>query len=420
MENHESFEKYRTLVGDLGQTLPKLRKAEKLQIRTFLMTDKARDLDAVWKMRLSLAAGLKWSLRGIDLEKIKNPLATADLVRFIEKLCDHGELIDGNNALQWLGRGMNQVSAGPALSALLRLSRVKAGKKTTSAFSVARLDTQTAAQVLHVALRAVTAIFSSGLIEPSRKRVRGNRSNETLQIISAVVRQCETAQVSGTALEIVSLLRKGLSSSEAEKLLGGEQSTFSGVVALPAKLITGILSKGCLEDAEFLASRVNLIEEAELRFNQAIENALKDPNIRLSSLARQWGETRLGYEKPPSLAESRIDPESDLSLERMGTLLLAAWDAKSEGEKAQHLFALFSGICKTAFRMNLAGEVGSSVIFDPALHEPGGNPILAGGRVRLLRPWVEWQQGAVRRVIVRALVAPLADVHAQDAKDSDR
>lgn len=419
MENHESFDKWRNLIGNVGEPLPKLQKAEKQQVRSFLRADKARDLEDSWKLRLSLAAGLTWSLRGIDLEKVKNALTTADLIRFIDKLCDQDEFIDGKTALYWLGQGLTPVNAGPALSALLRLSRGKAGRKARGSHSVARLDAQTAAQVLHVALRARTTISRPDFIEPRRKRKRV-RANETLEIISAVVRQCETAQVSGTALEIVSLLRKGLSSSEADKLFGSEESTFSRVVALPAKLIREILSKGCLEDADFLSSRVKLIEQAEFQFNQAIENALKDPNMRLPSLARQWGETTLGYEKPPSLSESRIDPESDLSLERMGTLLLAAWDAKNEGEKAQHLFALFSGICKTAFRMNLAGEVGSSLTFDAALHEPGGNPILAGERVRLLRPWVEWQQGAVRRVIVRALVAPLTNLHAKDVKDSDR
>lgn len=408
MENREPFDKWRSLIGNLGEPLRKLRKAEKQQLRGFLRTDNARDLEDTWKLRLSLAAGLKWSLRGIDLEKVKNALTTSDLIRFIDKLCDQDEVINGKAALQWLGQGLNPVSAGPALSALLRLCRGKAGKKTRSARSVVRLDAQTATQVLHATLRAATIIFRSDLIEPQskRQRVRGNRLKETLEIISAVVRQCETAQVSGTTLEIVSLLRKGVPTGEAEKLFENEESGFARAVALPAKLIREILSKGCLEDADFLLSRVKLIEQAEFQFNQAIEDALKDTNTRMPPLARQWAETTLGYKKPPSLSESRIDPESDVSLERMATLLLAAWDAKNEGEKAQHLFALFSGICKTAFRMNLAGEVGSTLMFDPALHESGGNSIVPGEKVRLLRPWVEWQEGSVRRVLVRGLVAP--------------
>lgn len=422
MENHESFDKWRSLIGNLGEALPKLRKTEKQQLRSFLRTDKARDLDDNWKLRLSLAAGLRWSLRGIDLEKVKNTLTTADLIRFIDKLYDQDELLDGKIVLQWLGPGLNRVSAGPALSALLRLCRGKTGRKTQRARCVIRLDAQTASQVLLVTLRAATTIFRSDLIEPQRKRqrVRRNGLRETVEIVSAVVRQCETAQVAGTALEIAFLLRKSLPSSETADLFETEGSSFSRVVTLPAELIRKILSEGCLEDADFLSSRVKLIEEAESQFTAAIEEALGDTKTRVHPLARQWAEAALGYKKPPSLSESRIDSESDVSLERMATLLLAAWDAKEDGARAQQLFTLFAGICKTAFRMNLAGEVGSSIVFDAVFHESGEKSIVPGERVQLLRPWVEWQEGGVRRVIVRGLVTPLGDRAAKDTGEFGR
>jgi len=268
MENQESFDKWRGLVGNLGEPLPKLRKDEKRQLRGFLRTDRALDVEDGWKLRLFLAAGLKWSLRGRDLEKVKNALNALDLIRFADKLYDQDELIDGNIALQWLGQGLNQVSAGPALSALLRLCRGKTRKKTRSADSAVRLDAQTAEQVLHTTLRAATIIFRSDHAEPHRKRqrVRGNRLRETFEIVSVVVRQCETAQAASTALEIVSLLRKRLPSSEAEMLFETEESNFSRVVTLPAKLIPKILSAGCLGDADLLSSRVKLIEQAESQF----------------------------------------------------------------------------------------------------------------------------------------------------------
>jgi hypothetical protein len=422
MENHETFDKWRNRIGNLGEPLPKLQKAEKQQMRSFLRTDKARGLEDSWKLRLSLAAGLTWSLRGIDLGRVKNALTTADLIRFIDKLCEQDEFIDGKAGLDWLGQGLNPVNAGPALAALLRLSRGKTARKARSARSVARLSTQTAIQVLRVTLRAATTIFRSDPIEPRRKRnpVRRNRLKQTLEIVSVVVNQYETAQVSGTALEIMSLLGKSLSSSEQEKSFETEEAAFSRVVALPAKLIREILSRGCLEDADFLSSRVKLIEQAELQFIRAIEDALKDTETRLSPMARQWAEATLGYKPPPSLSESRIDSESDVSLERMATLLLAAWDAKDDGAKAQQLFVLFAGICKTAFRMNLSGEVGSSLVFEAVFHESGEKSILRGERVRLLRPWVEWQEGGVRRVIVRGLVAPLGDRTGKDPGEFGR
>ncbi len=93
-----------------------------------------------------------------------------------------------------------------------------------------------------------------------------------------------------------------------------------------------------------------------------------------------------------------------MNLERLSTLLLGSWDAREEGDKSEHLFKVFSGICRTAFGLVLAGEPGASVEFDPALHESSGEQVLVGDRVTLQRPWVEWVKGPAVRVIVRALV----------------
>src|SRR5258707_10899222 len=99
-----------------------------------------------------------------------------------------------------------------------------------------------------------------------------------------------------------------------------------------------------------------------------------------------------------------IDTDADVNLERMATLLLSAWDAKEEGEKSQHLYKTFSGICRTAFNLVLEGEPGQSASFDPSLHEASGKQVLTGETVTLIRPWVQWVKGSSVRVIVRALV----------------
>ena len=56
-------------------------------------------------------------------------------------------------------------------------------------------------------------------------------------------------------------------------------------------------------------------------------------------------------------------------------------------------------------RGQLAGDPGDVAEFDPAVHEASGGNIMGGVRVRLLRPWVQWGEPPVTRVIVRALVS---------------
>ncbi|MGH7870214.1 MAG: hypothetical protein ACREP9_21875, partial [Candidatus Dormibacteraceae bacterium] len=55
--------------------------------------------------------------------------------------------------------------------------------------------------------------------------------------------------------------------------------------------------------------------------------------------------------------------------------------------------------------LTLAGEPGQTTTFGAARHLPAEGSIMLGNAVRVLPPGVQWTEGLVVRIIVRALVA---------------
>jgi hypothetical protein len=151
-----------------------------------------------------------------------------------------------------------------------------------------------------------------------------------------------------------------------------------------------------------------LIKETEEGLRAAVAETLKSKGVQLPIAAREWAETFLGYEHASETAGTAVETGSDVNLERMGTLLLASWEARDDGPNSTYLFELFSGICKAAFRLSLEGNAGSVAFFDPSIHEASRTSVSAGKKVRLMRPWVQWGDAEVVRIIIRALVSPLA------------
>ncbi len=412
MTNELSIEGLQETVGALGEPLRKLTKSDRQRLKKFLKTKEAQALEDEWRLRLSIASGMRCPLRGVDPSKINRALVLGDLVRSLDRLCDRAEEIDAIAPLRSLQKSLSAQNARSVMSGLLRLARGGKPSKRSGMGqprTVARLEPETGALVLRLTLRAVSLLLNRSPEELTKKERKGRQADvkKAVELTSLVVSQCDSAQVSGMAVEVAALLIRRLGVAEVERLVGIENTRLSSLLERPAQLIPKILSNGCLRDADFLASRVGLAEQAQTRFEEAVKNAIGETKAQIPLASREWAEGLLGYGKAPDVGASRIDSESDVTLERMATLLLAAWEARAEGQKALHMFELFKGICKTGFRLSLIGEPGEVSAFDPTLHEAVATEILSGEKVGVLRPWVRWGEGAVWRVIVRALVARL-------------
>ncbi|MGB9237028.1 MAG: hypothetical protein WCC04_21680 [Terriglobales bacterium] len=415
MQTLESLEDVQRLVGELGQTIPRLSLAERRHVRAVLKASDLERLDAGWIIRLSLAAGLPLSHRRLDPVQICQALPARDIGRFLDRLSSQELAIDAEVPLEAITRTLNRADAPQTFHSLLRLahSGVHPGFKG-SLTTRTRFRPQTALALLKTATR-IAAFVVPDTTALSKQQFLRRRTTIKLFVDLAYLtaQKCETPDVSAAILELMIGLSRRVGWIEFERAIETNAERWSYLYLLPAELVPALLSRKRIAEIETLASRAALFEGSREAFEKALWNALtqKPPTIPMAS--REWVEGFLGLRKPPKLPDlhsKSIDTASDVNLERMATLLLAAWEARDEGAGARHLFQLFSGICKTAFRLSLAGDPGDTAEFDPAVHEASGGNVMTGGRVRLLRPWVQWGEPPVTRVIVRALVSPVEQV----------
>lgn len=418
MQTLESLKDLQRLVGELGQPLPTLSFSERRQARAVLGASDLESLGEAWVIRLSLAAGLSLSDRRFDAAQVVLALPAADIMRFLDRLSSQERTINAEVPLEAIGLTLRRENAVRALHSLLRLAHGPDPKSSVT--TRAQFRPKTGLAFLRTASRIAPFIIPNTTDGLSKNQFARRRLSIKLILDLAyfTATKCETSDVCAAALELMVSLSRRVGWVDFERAVEMSAAHWSYLSHLPAKLAPALLSRNRIAEVETLASRAALFEGSREAFDKALRQTLTETTLNISVASREWVEGFLGLKKPPKAPEiqnKNIDSASGLNLDRMATLLLAAWEAREEGGASRHMFQLFSGICKTAFRLSLAGSPGDTSQFDPAIHEALGDTILSGGTVRLLRPWVQWGDPPVTRVIVRALVSPAEPGRSQRA-----
>jgi len=400
------------IIGPLGEPIPKIKKAQRQHLRTVLKGDEIMQLDSpAWALRVCVALGMAppWPVN--DPIVLLKALTVRDVARHIRKFCSLAESVEAKAALEAIRSALSKQNARAVLKALEKLAFLPAKKRGTRQTKTVRceLEPETASALLGIATRLSTLIVRPSEGEPSKMKSEQRRAvlRRLLALIFRIAGESEDPRVCGAALELISQLHRELGVSQVEELIGLNHQPYSDLLSSPVRLLPRLLLDGCLRDAEFLAARATLLDESKKKLEECLHAELRTKGGRLPLASRQWAEEFLGQDKQGEVRSRLVDTSSDINLERMATVLLAAWEAKEEGERANSLFRTISGICKTAFRLSLSGEVDEQALFDSQIHESVGSAVLPGQRVKLLRPWVQWSDGVATRIIVRALVAPL-------------
>src|SRR5208282_3949119 len=93
---------------------------------------------------------------------------------------------------------------------------------------------------------------------------------------------------------------------------------------------------------------------------------------------------------------------------QLASALISAWNARNDGPAALESFNLFSSVAEKFFNLTIAGEVGSTSEYRRSANEAMGNDaILVETQVQIVRPWVEWDSGEGKRILIKALVKPI-------------
>jgi len=393
-------------LSEVRQPLRKISRSEKQRLRKWLKENDPKSLSPATRIRLSLAAGLPIDQSIVDEKVLTEALDHQDIAINLRKFARESRVVALGAAINALDTKLQPATGRVALNALLRLtmsSEEGTGRAARTSLPL-KLEPDTGTAILKLGVRIGAMLLGSGKAQASVKH-RRQLASSLIDLAFFTCSKCEQAQVAAVALELILQIQKGAGWEAIETLDEITADRRIYVVQLPSKLITELLKRSCLADANLLALRSNMVDEARDQLRSAVLRIVTDvPDLPLPS--RNWSEHFLGAHDAAQRTP-RISADSDANVERISTLLLAAWESREEGPKARHLFELFSSVCKSSFHLMLVGEANELVSFDPVIHEFFRGAGVPGQQVRTVRPRVQYSIPPVVRVIVRALVSPV-------------
>lgn len=412
MHNAESSN-WHELLGNAGEPLPKLGKAQRARLRSMIESPEAEHLEPERLVRAWVATKSSSRIAVVEPALLLRAVPLLELTRNLQKLCDFRKVLRAEPLLRGIASHVNKANAGRVLLSLRQLLSNPSGAKRKGAQGFAdlvRLEPATAVALLDAANRIAPLVLDEPTGTSRRKKrtkkPRTASADLLLDVAFQTVTRCECAAVCARALDTVSSVQRKLGASTVNDELDRGEPRWTELITLPSRLIRRILVKGCVTEADLLASRTVAFLRGRKLFEDAVRTCLAQAGLELALESRQWAERFLGYKSPSEIGAAPIGAGSDVNLERMGALLLAAWDAKDEGPNSRQLFDVFSSICRTGFSLSLMGEPGQTIGYDGARHTPAEGSVALANSVRVLRPGVQWSEGLVVRVVVRALVAP--------------
>jgi hypothetical protein len=390
---------WRTVVGELGQPLPRLRRQQKQDLKRSVGKGMENEPDRRWRLRVAVISGSPISpeISGVEIRETLQPV---DIVRHLDRFARHERLVDVTDVVSELPIPSGSKDQRRMLTGLANFLQA-APKKRGSQNVKTLLKPETAKSIITLGWRAALPLLADNSPLMHRPRQRKNLVKQVVDLLYLATTKAEVPETAAVGIEVLRQLEKRVGTTELEQVDAHGPQRVSYLLALPAQLIERALLGGCLSDAEALASRSRHLKDALSQLQSAVRSALSRPELPMAS--RHWAEAFLELH---STEPANVDTADDVNVERMATLLLAAWEARSEGSRSSHYFELFSSLCANAFKLRLGGNIGAIAEFDPALHQAVSRDkdLNRQSRVRIVRPWVQWGEEPIFRIIVPALV----------------
>lgn len=167
-------------------------------------------------------------------------------------------------------------------------------------------------------------------------------------------------------------------------------------------LISGLkssLSQGRVGEAASIFESVRAIPSLRQALTEMLTTTLQGESAKLPISGQEWICTTLGIEREAHQL-SYANPADAPEIRQAASLLLLLWDNSAESSMMREAFERFRNLCEKHFHLYLKGQSGEIADYDRRVHEVTG---AEAGRVRLVRPWVEFLDPPHSAVVVRAL-----------------
>ena len=160
------------------------------------------------------------------------------------------------------------------------------------------------------------------------------------------------------------------------------------------------LVAGDMPTLDELAELYGQHHELEAKATDALKQLFSDQASTLPSSSQQWAMSKLGLNRPRAGIEYS-DPADSPEVKQAATLLMFLFDRQNSSEEFGEAFERFRSLSELHFHLFLRGDVGAATEYNARIHEsPEGN----SGKLRLVRPWVEFYSPPNARIVIRGIV----------------
>jgi hypothetical protein len=356
-------------------------------------------------LRAFLSAKRKPSRELITSNTICQSLTAADMLKYSKRLMAIHQAIDASALFLALRIELESQLPSQDIRRLLR-GTVRSLEKWFDAIFLDDANSLTESSELSLMDLISFLAFSSTF-----GRARGKRAFQTEKTVTSLLRL--SFKLAAQSTKIATLLRlrdqidaanRRLSTSVVESFI--ESETVSHLADLIRHQILESMRSAILTgkrdelDPLFALSR-QLNYEDTLKLE--VLTTWNDKRGALDSEIQKYLTRYLDFrleQRPVALTGQ----SESVQISQMATVLLQLWESRGDSPRVAEAFRMFAVLAERFFGLRLCGPVGSQVDFDPKLYEFAGARV--SGRVVVLRPWVEWSEHAVSKIIIKAVVDP--------------
>jgi uncharacterized tellurite resistance protein B-like protein len=253
------------------------------------------------------------------------------------------------------------------------------------------------------------------LLEKARESQSRSRTKRDMVLAQLVVFAIVDAANVGTsalqfhALKLLTSAYNVIDSELTDALdeLEDFRSAYHSIVRGAAEQLRRMAASGKSDEFETAASNLLRLKFTEKDARQVLQALYVDRGQLHGSVQRVLAEL-LGMVRAEKPAEPDFESGNAPSVQsvQLASALIRSWNAARDSKRSHEAFDELASVLHNFFEIQLKGEPGEIVEFNPLVHELPPSHGSKPSHVRIIRPRVEILDSPVARIVIKALVEP--------------
>jgi hypothetical protein len=404
-ENERDLQDIVPLIGPPKAAIPILSSRDKRRLSKAIARDTS-GYESWMLLRAFLSTRRMPSRDLINTQTICEALRATDILKYSRRLMVSHQTIEAEALFTALRRELESYRSTPTFPSLCR-NLVRSLTRWIDSFRHDGTNSLTGlTELSFLDLISFLASSATSTIAEGKRSSSPEKRLSTLMYLSFKVAAHSNNPVTLIKLkDLLEMTNRRLSSSSFESLIESEPVSrlAESVRQRIAECARDLIVKGRVDELNSLIGLSRSLSY-ENTLKDGILDAWNEERGLLSADTQRFLQRYLDLEfKQRGI--TLADQGESVQISQMAVALLQLWEAREDSPRVAEAFRMFVTFAERFFNLRLHGKVGSEVDFNPRIHEISVPAI--SGRVVIRRPWVEWTEDAISKVIMRAAVAPV-------------